>query len=86
MDIVSISAGYDYTVGLKADGTVVATGDNGSGRCKESYWTDIVSIAAGGWHTVGLKTDGTVVATGSSVYGQCNVSDWTDIGGSQTLQ
>ena len=78
-DIVAISAGDYHTVGLKSDGTVVATGYNGVGQCNVSDWTDIVAVSAGNYHTVGLKSDGTVVATGNNDDGQCNVSDWTDI-------
>ena len=70
---------FTYTVGLKADGTVVAVGDNSYGQCDVSSWTDIVQVAAGGGHTVGLKSDGTVVAVGDNYHGQCNVSSWTDI-------
>ena len=75
----TVSAGSYHTVGLKADGTVVATGLNAYGQCNVSGWTDIVAISAGGYHTVGLKADGTVVATGWNTCGQCDVSGWTDI-------
>jgi len=68
-----------YTVGLKSDGTVVATGVNHRGQCDVGNWTDIAQIAAGSDHTVGLKSDGTVVAVGSNIRGQCNVGGWTDI-------
>lgn len=37
----TISADDYYTVGLKADGTVVAVGDNLDGQCDVSDWTDI---------------------------------------------
>ena len=74
-----ISAGYERTVGLRADGAVVAVGYNEYGQCDVSDWTDIVAIAAGGNHTVGLRADGTVVAVGSSWEGKCDVSDWKDI-------
>lgn len=37
----TISAGSAHTVGLKADGTVVAVGKNGDGRCDVSDWTNI---------------------------------------------
>ena len=41
-DIVAVSAGTFHTVGLKADGTVVAVGDNDDGpRCDVNSWTDI---------------------------------------------
>lgn len=86
----TLSAGDMHTVALKADGTVVATGNNNQGQCNVSDWEDIVAVSAGAEHTVGLKSDGTVVATGSNSDGQCNVSDWKDIvavsaGGSHTV-
>ena len=74
-----ITSGYYHTVGLKADGTVVAVGDNEDGQCNVEDWTDIVAVAVGRAHTVGLKADGTVVAVGSNGFNQCNVEDWTDI-------
>ena len=78
-DIVAISAGAYHTVGLKANGTVVAVGRNDYGQCDVSDWRDIVAISAGAHHTVGLKSDGTVVAVGDNGCGQCDVSDWRDI-------
>ena len=76
---VLIAAGGDHTVGLKSDGTVVATGGNGRGQCKVTDWTDLVAVRAGSLHTVGLKSDGTVVATGLNREGQCDVTVWTDL-------
>ena len=72
-DIVAISAGYEHTVGLKSDGTVVAVGGNEDGQCNVQNWTDIVAISAGNKHTVGLKSDGTVVAVGRNSGGECFV-------------
>ena len=75
----TISAGHMHTVGLKADGTVVAVGDNSYDQCEVFDWRDIVAISAGYGHTVGLKADGTVVAVGNNGYDQCDVSDWKNI-------
>ena len=75
----TVAAGRYHTVGLKADGSVIAVGYDKYGQCEISDWTDIVAVAAGSAHTVGLKADGTVVAVGSNKYGQCEVTDWTDI-------
>ena len=75
----TISAGDYHTVGLKADGTVVAVGDNYCSQCAVSGWTDIVAVSASNLHTVGLKADGTVVVAGRNDAGQCDVSGWTDI-------
>ena len=75
----TVGAGDSHTVGLRADGTVVAVGENTFGQCNVSSWTDIVAIRAGYFHTVGLRADGTVVAVGWNEHGQCDVSGWTDI-------
>ncbi len=89
-DRSSLSAGYWYTVGLKADGTVVATGRDDEGQCNVSDWADIVAVSAGYWHTVGVKTSGAVVAAGINTAGQCEVSEWSGIidvaaGGNHTV-
>jgi alpha-tubulin suppressor-like RCC1 family protein len=83
-DIVEVSAGWYFTVGLKSDHTVVAVGDNYNGQCNVGGWADIIQISAGDYHTVGLKSDGTVVAVGAEVpeefyHGQCDVDGWTNI-------
>jgi hypothetical protein len=75
----TVSAGYDHTVGLHTDGTVVATGNIGNGQCRVSGWENVVAVSTGKQYTVGLLADGTVVATGSNGNGQCDVSDWRDI-------
>ena len=91
-DIISIAVSNGFTsehaIGLCADGTVVAVGDDDHGQCDVKYWNDIVAIDTCEYMTVGLKKDGTVVATGyekkSAGYtydaGQCKeVSNWRDI-------
>ena len=75
----TIAAGIDHTVGIKADGSVVAVGKNDAGQCDVSGWTNIVAVTAGERCTVGIKADGSVVAMGDNSVGQCDVSDWTDI-------
>lgn len=74
----TIATGY-YTVGLRADGTVVAVGQNEDGECNVGAWSNIIAISGGSGHTVGLKSNGTVVAVGANHAGQCNVEGWTDI-------
>lgn len=60
-DIRAIACGDNHTVGLKADGTVVAVGDNfPCEQCEVSDWENITAIACGPLLTVGLKADGTV--------------------------
>ena len=76
---MQVAAGTYHTVGLQADGNVVAVGNNYSGQCDVSGWSGIVQVAVGTYHTVGLQADGTVVAVGHNYYGQCDVSGWSGI-------
>ena len=69
----TISAGFRNTIGLKADGTAVAVGNN---AYNVSGWSDLTAISSGWFHMVGLRSDGTVIAAGNSDRGQCDVSDW----------
>ena len=70
---------YGHTIGLKKDGTVVATGANFYGQCNVENWKSVIFIATNERHTVGLRADGTVVATGETYSGACDVEDWSDI-------
>ncbi|MBR0081829.1 MAG: tetratricopeptide repeat protein [Clostridia bacterium] len=72
-----LAVGTAHTAALRADGTVLAAGDNTYGQCNVSEWTDIVAIAAGAYHTVGLKADGSVVCTGDNSRGQCDADGCT---------
>lgn len=77
--IIAVSAGANHTVGLRSDGTVVATGSNEDGQCDVAAWTDIVAIDAGRYATVGLKSDGTVVLSGYESYRYNDAKHWRDI-------
>lgn len=74
-----IDVGFFHTVGLRADGSVLACGSNEFGQCDVADWTDITAVACGAYHTVGLRADGTVVAAGRSSEHQCDVSGWTGV-------
>ena len=78
-DVVAVAAGFFHSLGLKADGSVVAAGSNTYGRCDVSAWTDIVAVAAGANHSIGLKADGSVVTTGYGGNGLQALSSWKDI-------
>lgn len=71
-DIVAISAGQ-HVAGLKADGTVSASGD------VVSNWSEIVAVDASEYEIFGVKADGTVVKTNFSPFLEVDVSGWTDI-------
>ena len=95
-----ISAGPSHSVGLRSDGTVIATEyreNDYAGQCDVSGWEGIDFVASGSFNTVGIKSDGTVVSTKYSgkyaamlYHGQDQVSGMSDIvaaaaGGSHTL-
>ncbi|MCL1884812.1 MAG: hypothetical protein FWF81_13795 [Defluviitaleaceae bacterium] len=78
-DITAVSAGSRFTVGLRADGTVLGVGRNDFGQLNLKGWTKIVKISTGARHTVGLREDGTLLACGQNKYGECKVSHWRNI-------
>ena len=51
---------WSHTVGLKADGTVVAYGTENNGKLNVSHWCEMIAVAVGLYWTIGLRADGTV--------------------------
>ena len=78
-NVVSFCLGDDHIIGLKRDGTVLATGYNFYGQCDVSSWSDVSSIKAYNSRSFGIKTDGTVVASGENTNGELDIEKWTDI-------
>lgn len=83
-----IAAGRRHSVGVRRDGTVIATGPAGSPECAVGQWRGVVAVAAGSVHaarntgrshTVALHADGTATATGWNDDGQCDVDEWTGV-------
>ena len=74
-----IAVGFYHTVGVCADGSVVACGDNSFGQCDVSALHDVTAVAAGAYHTAALHSDGTVSALGRSSEKQCDTSSWRNI-------
>ena len=74
----SIDGAWMHTVGIKSDGTVVNTVENGN-SFDYSEWSDIVKVSCGANHDLGLRRDGTVVACGYSGDGACDIYDWRNI-------
>lgn len=64
-DLVAVAAGYEHSLGLKSDSTIVAWGRNDYGQCTVPLPNvDFVAVSGGGYHSLGLKSDGTIVAWG----------------------
>ena len=81
-EVVAVSAGEWHSLGLRADGTVVATGDNGKGQCAVSSWQDVVAISAGDTYSLGLRADGTMLVAGEFSQ-RDQVLTWRNIGPAQ---
>lgn len=80
--VTAVSAGSDFSLALKSDGTVWAWGYNYYGQLGNGTFTDsytpmqvpglagVVAISAGSYHSMALKGDGTVWAWGANYNGQ----------------
>ena len=82
-NLTAVSESYYHRAALRADGTVVAGGNNAAGQCDVGDWTDIIQVVTGFSYTAGLKSDGTVVTAGNTDYvfseGTFDTSTWTDV-------
>jgi hypothetical protein len=64
---IAIAAGGFHSLALRADGTVLAWGDDWDGQCDvPSGLSNVVAIAAGQYHSLALRADGSVVAWGDN--------------------
>ena len=71
---IAVGTGFEHSLVLKNDGTVVAWGNNYRGQSSvPAGLSGIKAIGAGYYHSLAIKTDGTVVAWGcvGLNYSQC---------------
>ena len=95
-DVVSASAGADFTVALKADGTLWTWGGNDEGQLgtgtTEGYATpvqvldQVTAVVAGDYHVAALRTDGTLWMWGSNIDGQLGTGQATEVLQTQPVQ
>ena len=72
-NVVAIAGGGDYTLALRANGTVVTWGDPRFPQDDSPMGLkSVVAIARGEYHNLALLSDGRVVGWGSNYYGQTN--------------
>lgn len=80
---VSIAAGDLHSLALKADGSVVAWGDNSYGQTNvPASATNVIAIATECCHCLAIKTDGSVIAWGFNDSGETDIPasvDYPDV-------
>jgi alpha-tubulin suppressor-like RCC1 family protein len=81
-NVSAITAGWDFSVALKDDGTVWAWGKNDTGQvggeiaeyrsqpAQITGLSNITAISSGGGHTLALRNDGVILAWGANGSGQ----------------
>src|SRR3989304_452106 len=71
---VAVAAGGGHSLGLRADGSIVAWGRNFEAQTNvPAPNRGFVGVGAGRYHSLGLKADGSIVAWGWNGSGQTNV-------------
>jgi hypothetical protein len=78
--IVSVAAAGSHSLALKADGTVLAWGDNANAdgffvgqSIVPAGLSNVIAIAAGAYHSLALQSNGRVVCWGDDSFGQRDV-------------
>lgn len=73
-NLVRIAAGSSHALGVRADGTVVAWGDNTLGQATvPAGLSNVVDVAAGVGFSVALRADGTLAAWGDDSHNQTDL-------------
>jgi alpha-tubulin suppressor-like RCC1 family protein len=82
-DWVQVSAGNDFALGLRANGTAWAWGNGGAGRLGDGTaairsspvsvvggFTDWIQLSAAAFHSMGIRANGTAWAWGTNSFGR----------------
>ena len=73
-NVIAVATGDRHFLALKADGTVLAWGDNANGQTSvPAGLTNVVAIAGGSAFSLALRGDGTVAGWGDDTYNQTNI-------------
>jgi alpha-tubulin suppressor-like RCC1 family protein len=78
---MAVAGGYQHSLGLKADGTVIAWGNGSIGQTNcPANATNVIRIAAGYNHNLALRANGTVIAWGDNSHTETNTpTDLTNV-------
>jgi alpha-tubulin suppressor-like RCC1 family protein/chitodextrinase len=72
---IDIAAGYDYSLAIKQDGSIVGWGNNEFGQADPPEGNDYVALAVcvdGGHHGLALRAGGSMAGWGDNQYGQAD--------------
>ena len=84
----ALCSGRFHLLGLRADGTVLATGSNTCGQCDVSDWRGVVDVIASDSWSAGVTADGDFLFAGHREYdpiawleidGIEGAGEWTDL-------
>ncbi len=70
-----VSTGYEFTCGVKTDGSLACWGDNSYGQTAPLPTGAFSQVSAGLYHTCGVKADGSLACWGWNNYGQSTPPD-----------
>ncbi|MGA2028645.1 MAG: hypothetical protein ABSG87_01030 [Verrucomicrobiota bacterium] len=87
--VIAVAGGGSHSLFLKSDGSLWATGGNGSGQLGDGTYnqtnlpeqivaSNVTAIAAGGGHSLFLKSDGSLWAMGQNYSGQLGDGTYID--------
>jgi alpha-tubulin suppressor-like RCC1 family protein len=76
---VEVSAGHEFTCGLKSDGSVACWGDNYWGQAPATRAGPYTHIAAGAYHVCALRPDSTVACWGRNTYRISDPTGYVDV-------
>ena len=84
----AVAAGYNFTAGLRENGTVLVEGEY-NGKESAERWENIAAIAGGGNHLFGLTMDGKILSAADVSGDDLSWQEWENIraiaAGSDTL-
>jgi hypothetical protein len=77
-DVSAVAAGYNHSLALKFDGSIIGWGEDYYGQATPPYGNDFVAIAASSALSLALKSDGSIVGWGWDNYGQATPPEGND--------